>query len=458
MKKILLIVFMFALSATAWSQQDSTNTNKSKAEQQAEKVKTGLSFGPLPVVAFDSDLGFQYGALLNIYFYGDGKNYPRYNHLIFMEAAYSTKGSGIFRLFYDSDKLLKNKDKYLRVSVDFSYLLEAALGFYGFNGYETNYNTAYETTDDKDYITRLYYRYNRKIFRSQIDLQGRIIGKKLRWTVGAAYLNFDIKDVDVDRLNEGKKEDLLPDTNTLYSDYVDYGLISRDEADGGHMTMLKFGLVWDTRDIEANPSKGLWDEVVFYTFPGFLGNNENEFTGFTIIHRQYLTLVKRRLTFTYRLGYKGVIGGDIPFYFDSYLVTSYSLQANREGLGGASTIRGMNRNRVIGDGYGYGNFCFRYKFWYFNFLKNPSYLAFNAFMDAGQVFQPRAVDADIMAKMEKDYPGRYWGDSFDHMHYSIGGGIHFAMNENFVVRANYGRVLNSQDGTGSLYITTNWIF
>ena len=39
-------------------------------------IKTGLNLGPLPVVALDADKGFQYGALLNIYDYGDGSSYP----------------------------------------------------------------------------------------------------------------------------------------------------------------------------------------------------------------------------------------------------------------------------------------------------------------------------------------------------------------------------------------------
>ena len=450
MKKILLLVWVLSVSMVLFAQTDST--------ESTEKVKKGLSFGPLPVVAFDSDLGFQYGALVNLYFYGDGSNYPRYNHLIFAEAAYSTKGSGIFRLFYDSDQILKNKDKYLRLSVDLTYLLESGLGFYGFNGFETNYNTSFETTDNKDYITRMYYRHQRKLFRAQVDVQGRIIGKKLRWVFGVANFNFDVSSVDVERLNDGKKEDFLPDTITLYDDYVNYGLIGKEESDGGMLNMIKAGIVWDTRDLEANPNSGLWDEVVLYTFPDFLGNSENSFTGFTIIHRHYITLVKRRLTFAYRLGYKGVIGGEMPFYFTPYMVTSYSLTANRGGLGGASTFRGMNRNRVVGDGFGWGNFCLRYKFWYFDFLGNPSYLAFNGFMDMGQVFQPRAIDPDIKAQMELDYPDRYFHETSDKMHYSVGGGIHFAMNENFVVRVNYGKVLDSQDGTSSVYITTNWIF
>lgn len=37
-----------------------------------EKVKKGFGFGALPAVSFDSDLGFQYGAIVNLFHYGDG--------------------------------------------------------------------------------------------------------------------------------------------------------------------------------------------------------------------------------------------------------------------------------------------------------------------------------------------------------------------------------------------------
>jgi hypothetical protein len=39
---------------------------------QEKKVKTGWKFGgALPAVSFDSDLGFQYGALAEFFNYGD---------------------------------------------------------------------------------------------------------------------------------------------------------------------------------------------------------------------------------------------------------------------------------------------------------------------------------------------------------------------------------------------------
>ena len=49
--------------------------------EKKEITKTGYNFGPLPAVAFDADKGFQLGALLNIYDFGDGTVYPNTRHL-----------------------------------------------------------------------------------------------------------------------------------------------------------------------------------------------------------------------------------------------------------------------------------------------------------------------------------------------------------------------------------------
>ena len=73
---------------------------------QEKHVRKGWTFGVLPSVAYDADLGLQYGALTNIYYFGDGSTYPDYLHSFYAEAAYTTKHFGIFRFAYDS-KLAK---------------------------------------------------------------------------------------------------------------------------------------------------------------------------------------------------------------------------------------------------------------------------------------------------------------------------------------------------------------
>ena len=93
-----------------------------------EKIKKGWNFGAVPAVAFDSDIGIQYGAIANIYNYGNGEIYPRYKHSIYVEWSRTTKGSGINQIKYDSEYLIPN----IRFSADLSYFTDQALYFYGF--------------------------------------------------------------------------------------------------------------------------------------------------------------------------------------------------------------------------------------------------------------------------------------------------------------------------------------
>ena len=53
-------------------------------------------------------------------------------------------------------------------------------------------------------------------------------------------------------------------------------------------------------------------------------------------------------------------------------------------------------------------------------------------------------------------------DTFDHqnekLHLSAGGGFHFALNENFIVAADYGRALSKQDGISGFYVGLDFLF
>jgi hypothetical protein len=48
------------------------------------------------------------------------------------------------------------------------------------------------------------------------------------------------------------------------------GLIRPNEAHGGHHIELKAGLVYDSREHEADPSRGIWAEVYAYGSPDIL--------------------------------------------------------------------------------------------------------------------------------------------------------------------------------------------
>ena len=165
-KKVLLNLLCLLFWRAATAQQDSI--------QLPDNAKTGWSFGAVPALSYNSDLGFQYGGIVNFYDYGTGENYPKYNHSLYLEISRFTKGTGINRFFYDSEKLIPN----IRMTTDISWLTEKALNFYGFNGYDAVYNPEWEDEDHPEYKSRVFYRHDRKVIRMMSDFQGALKYKK----------------------------------------------------------------------------------------------------------------------------------------------------------------------------------------------------------------------------------------------------------------------------------------
>ena len=418
-------------------------------------MKTGFSLGGVPVVAYDSDIGFQYGALVNLYWYGDGSRYPRYDHSVYLEWSRTTKGKGINQITYESDRLIPG----VRSFFETSYLTEIALDFYGFNGYQAIYDRDYEETyDPEGYANRLYYRHARKLLRIKGDFQGEIIGQKLRWLAGIAYYGTRIDSVDVEDLNEGKDDDLLS-RNSLYGNYVEWGIIPTDQAGGGNHTLLKAGLVYDTRDNEPNPFTGIWTELQFHYAPSFLSNTDLSYTRIMLTHRQYFTLIPEWMNLAYRISYQGKLTGEMPFYMLPYIYNTAPM-LTKDGVGGAKTVRGIRRNRVVGDGFAYANLELRGKILRTTIWNQNLYIALSAFVDAGMVTQKYKFDASgVPDELPAGLPDRIIDTSTrETPHIGFGGGVHFALNHNFIVAVDYGLAARRQDGDSGLYIGLNFLF
>jgi hypothetical protein len=440
-----ILILCFILPLISFSQEDTLT------------VKKKHRFNPtgLPVVAYDADMGFQYGIIGEIYDYGDWSIYPNYRQVLKLEISRFTKGSGVNQLFYDARNLLPGG---LRLTADLSYLTEKGVDFYGYNGYQAVYHPEWEDDQSETYITRMFYRHERKMFRFTCDLQGPIIGNKLRWLGGIGIMNFKTGSVDIDRLNKGKKEDkLLPDTITLYDQYVDWNIIPEDEKNGGNANFFKAGIIYDTRDNEPAPMKGLWDEVLLVYSPGFFFNDNNSFLKLVLIHRQYFTLVSKKLGFMYRLGYQGTIAGHTPFYFQPYMLTSFSSVTKTDGLGGAKNLRGILRNRVVGDGVAWGNVELRWRIVDFRIGGANFYLGAVGFFDAGMVVQNYEIDP---SQVPEEYRDIYFDFSYDNdgLHPSTGAGLRIGWNENTIIAVDYGFALDPQDGLRGLYVAVGHLF
>ncbi len=418
------------------------------------ETKKGWNFGILPAISFDADLGFQYGGLINLFNYGDGKRYPQFDHSLYFEISQYTKGSGIYRFYLDSDILIKG----IRIINDISYMPEQAYDFYGFNGYESVLKKNWENEKSDEYRTRMFYKMQQKLFRFKSDFQGKIGSTSLNWILGFNLLNFRIGSVDIDRLNKGKNEvDKLPsveDEPGLYEKYITWGLINKQEANGGFIPEIKGGIVYDTRDNRANPMKGIWTEMVVVTAPEFLGS-ESSFSKFSLIHRQYFTIIEDDLSFALRLAWQETINGDVPFYYQPQIITSVMSGASSTGLGGQRSLRGVRRNRVVGDGIIFGNMELRWKPIYTRFLKQNFYFGANTFYDFGRVTKKIRINrTSLPGEPVTDYllPGA------EKFHSSWGLGLRVAMNRNFIVGCDYGKAINKQDGDSGFYIGLNYLF
>lgn len=440
---IFLIIVWFCATPSSFSQIN------------ASQEKKGFGFGILPVLGYNNDIGFKYGIQGAIFDYGKSSIYPDYRKMLKLEISRSTKGSGINQLFFDSEHLFGKSN--IRLTADLSYLTERTCDFFGFNGAESNYNAGFVDEGDSSYISRYFYSMDRTIFRVTCDLNGPIVDHRFRWLFGLGYFNYTIASVDTARFNKNQPDnEKLPDTALLYDNYVSWGLIPSNDANGGNHTIFKAGVIYDTRDVEPNPSRGIWSEVIVVVAPKFLWNDENSFTRLAVTHRQYFSLVKDRLTFVYRLSYQGTIIGKVPFYSMPYFYSSFLNTTLEEGLGGAKTIRGMLRDRVIGEGVIYGNFEFRYKFLRMVLWKQNLYFALNPFLDAGRVVQKVQVD-------ESGIPpdvnlSNYFTGNNEGMHYTTGCGLHIGWNENFVAAFDFGYAFSRQDGKLGIYLGMNWLF
>ena len=155
--------------------------------------------------------------------------------------------------------------------------------------------------------------------------------------------------------------EVIVDDETLYDRFINWGLIDRQEQNGGWANSLRSALVYDSRDQITNPQSGIWSQITLRYSPSFIGNYASALQ-LGIKHHQFVTLVPNRITFAYRLRYDASFGQQ-SFY------SKQILSDGVEGYGGATgmvgegfgTIWGVHQNRIIGKQMALGNFEIRTK-------------------------------------------------------------------------------------------------
>lgn len=412
---ILLLLCLFCNNFYAQKQNDSV----------PENVKTGWSFLPIPMFSYTSGVGLALGLNMQLYNYGDGKIYPNLYNLILIQGEYITSKAGSGRVFFYSGKFLKH----FEFVADVGYFVENNAQFRGFNGFMSNLNQEAQ-----------YYAFSRNYFAGFLELY-KPLPNNLKIVGGVEMFSYNIKQ---------KQE------KTLFGDYIAENIINENEINGGNNLYFKVGLIYDSRDIQKAPKKGIYSFVSLLYSPDFFDKRDLSHLTLSMQHSHFVNLWKNKLQFAYKLAYQGVIAGDCPFYLLPRMHSFNQSRPNVEGVGGPFTVRGTNLVRMVGNSVFYTNIELRYYPFNFRLWIWDVELGLNPFFDAGMVV--KQYHSDEMLSALQNGRTDIVSDAKESLHCTYGIGGKIILNRTTVLSAEFGFPIDKRDGKFGMFFGVDFIF
>lgn len=439
-KYCVLICIVFSLPGGLLKAQN----NLPQQAFNEDQIKHGFAFGGTPILAYDSDLGLRYGAVINLFDYGTGDNFPNYLQYAYIKLFHSTKGTSNYSIVFDSKKILPRS----KVLLEASYMNDIALDFFGFNGTQTVVNANIITRGSSEFKNPFYYTHSRSFFRIRADVQKPIFHNHLRLYLGANYNKINI---DAPKWNKLLSSDELKtlSTESLYHAYTENGLIKESQENGGDILHFSLGFIYDSRDNLINCKNGTWIESYLLASPGIKTNPS--FAKHIFSYRHYRQLGMNTVML-FRLSSQQKIFGEIPFY---YLPQYFDSRQNQDGIGGAFTARGINRNRITANGFLLSNLEIRQKLTSLQLFKLNWDIEFSVFTDASFVTQEYN---NFVNDIPIEIINQYHNKEVQKINYSIGPGLYFIYNTNNIISLNLGISPNKQLGSNGLYIGSSFLF
>lgn len=241
------------------------------SEQNHKEDTVETKFEPMPIVSYDSNTGFGFGAKAFLL------NYLRYRESLDVIIFFSTKGEKWFRtVFSIPDFELRQGTVYpLAVDVLFDYDKFVAYNFFGV-GNQSKF-------EDKEIYTRQLIETSAMFNRGFSEL---LVGQ-----IGLKYKKIESWNFD----SEGKLIQLLPDSNRTYLEYSSLYLNCRYDSRDSYIHPTKGVVVQADLDWSPNIS---WNSIHFYQWSFWV---------------QYYSLVFFPATiFSARLGTMSIVGENLP--------------------------------------------------------------------------------------------------------------------------------------------------
>ncbi|GBF51701.1 outer membrane protein [Leptospira ryugenii] len=373
------------------------NPTKRLTEFDIKRKKTGSFFTGLPLLNSDPNNGIGYGVRVFYFQNKDKKDpffeYTPYRYRVFAQYFRTTRDAQNHLASFDAPYFL---DTQWRLRADLIYERNPNFLFFGV-GEETLKPLAYRENNDStrpliqngsfaDYMDALSYKrpgnagqapfvtdtkYNRYDMENpnlNFSTERSFFGGLMR-LVGGARLSRQIIRTFDGRTEVAKDplfgDRLLPDllntvpnSTTLLTEESQAGRIRGIQ--GGFVNTLRAGIVYDTRDFEPDPNRGIFMEYTHERAVKQLGSdyqfNRNTASArffYSPFPRTFQKLViAGRATFTQT-------NGEAPFYEYRNI---WGTESNQVGLGGRTTLRGFKPERFIGPAMAFGNLELRWKF------------------------------------------------------------------------------------------------
>jgi outer membrane protein assembly factor BamA len=387
-------------------------------DELAEK-KEGVYVTGVPDLSSDPINGFGYGAEGSLFINGKRSDpffeFTPYRAEITLALFNTTKNAREIKLGIDVPYIFSTK---WRLRAEAAYEINPNFLYFGITeksleplSYHPNNDTAQplkKNADYPDYEKNLvgnrsfYNTYTKTEAVLNISGERSFMEGKMRLLAGYEIANINISSP-------------LNDSSFVHKDFLD----KKIKGFGDNLiSLIQLGVIYDTRDLETDPTKGIFAEVTYELSLKAIGS-QYDFNK-TFIHANgYYPLFPKLFKRMIMCGSFGLsfTEGDAPFF---EYPDAWSSEGDIDGMGGSRTLRGYKQARFVAPVMQYADFELRYRFMQFKLLKQ--HFAFSAvpFFDEGGVW-------DNLNNLDRT----------QNLRYSEGLGLRIGWNVNTILRFDY---------------------
>jgi Domain of unknown function (DUF5982)/Omp85 superfamily domain len=388
------LIFICTTTLTAYAQVKDTaaqklpfsiaNEKRLPDDELADK-REGAYVTGVPDISFDPLNGLGYGAEGNLFFNGKRTDpffaYTPYRAEVHLRAFNTTRN-----------------ERELLIGCDIPYIFNTKWRFRGEVVYEVNPNNIYFGVDDKSLQGLSYYQNNDSSIAPVHNASFSNYTKALDANNNSTYNSFlkqeALLNVSMEcSFFDGKLRALIgyEFAHVNFSSFSANSLLQQQfnankivGVGSYNVTFLQGGFIYDTRNLETDPSNGTFAQLLNEVSLKALGSQYNFNKTFAHInyYKKLLPSTFKKLVFAGRIA-MGYTAGNAPFF---EYQDQWSSEGSIEGLGGGATLRGYKQSRFLGRVMQFNNVELRYKFYELKLLKQN--LAFSGvpFVDAGAVW------------------------------------------------------------------------